>query len=92
MPARREVKVAKAYGDTGQLKLARMHVQTAKVALGERGPVWWDDGSPDFNRHKTENCPSERWFRFLCDEGLSSKSLAPYPVESHGLGRIHLAL
>lgn len=23
---------------------------TAKVALGERGPIWWDDGSPDLNR------------------------------------------
>jgi hypothetical protein len=39
-------------GDLGQLKLARAGGQIAKVALGERGTVWGDDGSPDFNRHK----------------------------------------
>jgi hypothetical protein len=57
MTARREVKAAKASGDDGQLKLARARVQTAKVALGERGPVWWDDGSPDFNRCQVASTP-----------------------------------
>jgi hypothetical protein len=71
MEARREVRAEKASGDPGQLKLARASVQTAKVALGERGPVCWDDGSPDLNRHKIENSPFERWFRFLSDEGRS---------------------
>lgn len=23
----------------------------------ERGPVWWSDGSPDYNRHKAINTP-----------------------------------
>ncbi|RLU08505.1 hypothetical protein CS078_15695, partial [Pseudomonas prosekii] len=41
MAARREVKAAKASGDPAQMKAARADVQTAKVALGERGPVWW---------------------------------------------------
>jgi hypothetical protein len=40
MDARRAVKAAKASGDTQQLKQAREQVQRAKVALGERGPVW----------------------------------------------------
>lgn len=65
MTGRREVKAAKASGDPGQLKLARARVQTAKVALGERGPVWWGDGSPDFNRHKVANTPYADWFLSL---------------------------
>ncbi|VVN18773.1 hypothetical protein PS639_04179 [Pseudomonas fluorescens] len=63
MTARREVKAAKASGDPGQLLAAREKVQKAKVALGERGPVWWNDGSPDFNRHKITNTPYAEWFR-----------------------------
>ncbi|MGA9701304.1 hypothetical protein [Pseudomonas sp.] len=62
MDARRAVKAAKASGDPQQLKLAREHVQRAKVALGERGPVWWNDGSPDFNRCKVVNTPYADWF------------------------------
>jgi hypothetical protein len=62
MAARREVKVAKASGEPEQLRLARAHVQTTKVALGERGPVWWRDGSPDFNRRQVLNSPYSDWY------------------------------
>ena len=65
MTARREVKAAKASGDLGQLSAARAKVQKAKVALGERGPVWWSDSSPDFNREKITNTPYAEWFRSL---------------------------
>jgi hypothetical protein len=65
MAARREVKAAKASGDAEQLKLARARVQTAKVALGERGPIWWDDGSPDFSWHRVANTPYAEWYRSL---------------------------
>ncbi|VVO69581.1 hypothetical protein PS838_01227 [Pseudomonas fluorescens] len=75
MTARREVKAAKASGDPGQLRLARASVQTAKVALGERGPVWWDDGSPDFNTHKVLNTPYAEWYRSLGAE--ITKASAP---------------
>jgi hypothetical protein len=51
MDARRAGKAAKASGDSGEIRLARASVQAAKVALGERGPVWWDDGAPDLNQH-----------------------------------------
>lgn len=57
MEARRAVKAAKASGDPDEMKVARAAVQTAKVALGERGPVWWEDGSPDFSRYKVANTP-----------------------------------
>lgn len=65
MAARREVKAAKASGDPEQLVTARAQVDTAKVALGERGPVWWDDGAPDFNRRQVVNTPYAEWYRSL---------------------------
>lgn len=68
MDARREVKAAKAAGDPEQLAVARAKVQNAKIALGERGPVWWNDGSPDFNRHKATNTPYAEWYCSLNQE------------------------
>ncbi|MEC4023267.1 hypothetical protein VSO52_10790 [Pseudomonas fulva] len=65
MDARRAVKDAKANDDPDQLARARAQVQTAKVALGERGPVWWGDGSPDFNRRMAVNTPYAEWFQSL---------------------------
>jgi hypothetical protein len=41
---------------------ARARVDAAKHALGERGPVWWSDGSPDYNRHMAKNTPYADWF------------------------------
>ena len=37
----------------------------AKVGLGERGPVWWGDGAPDYNRHLAKNTPYAEWFAGL---------------------------
>ena len=34
-------------------------------ALGERGPVWWDDGAPDYNRRLVRNTPYLEWFAAL---------------------------
>lgn len=62
MDARRAVKAAKSIEDAQGLKAARQQVHQAKVALGERGPVWWDDGSPDYNRFKVANTPYANWF------------------------------
>lgn len=57
MEALRAVKESKASNAEDQLRAARALVDKAKVALGERGPVWWDDASPDYNRHKAINTP-----------------------------------
>lgn len=65
MEARRAVKEAKALDDEDKLHAAQAAVDEAKVALGERGPVWWDDGSPDYNRHKAINTPYAEWYRSL---------------------------
>lgn len=69
MEARREVKAEKASGDPGQLSAARAKVQKAKVEFGERDPASWDDGSPDFNRHKVANTPYADWYRSLEVDG-----------------------
>lgn len=62
MAARRAVKRAKLIDDDDMLRQAREQVQSAKVALGERGPVWWTDGAPDFNRHLVQNTPYAEWY------------------------------
>jgi hypothetical protein len=41
---------------------ARSRVDAAKRALGERGDVWWNDGSPDYNRKLAVNTPYASWF------------------------------
>ncbi|QGL59572.1 hypothetical protein POR16_07615 [Pseudomonas coronafaciens pv. oryzae str. 1_6] len=67
MAARRAVKTAKASGDANALKAARADLNQAKVALGERGDVWWTDGAEDFNRRKVENTPYAEWYERLSD-------------------------
>ena len=42
MSARSAVGWAKRKGDAGAERAARDRVHAAKVALGERGPKWWD--------------------------------------------------
>jgi hypothetical protein len=65
MRARREVGVAKRTADTKAEAAAREGVDRAKVALGERGPVWWRDGAPDLNRHLARNTEYAAWFARL---------------------------
>lgn len=62
MAARRAVAAAQRAKDADALAAARAAVQAAKVALGERGPVWWDDGAPDYNRHMAKNTPYAGWY------------------------------
>ena len=54
MSARRAVGAALKADNATAEALARARVQAAKTTLGERGPVWWDDGAPDYNRRKVE--------------------------------------
>lgn len=61
MDARRAKKAAMKAHDQVAREAARAAVDAAKVALGERGPVWWTDGSPDFNRYLAKNTPYADW-------------------------------
>lgn len=63
MAARRAIRDAK--GDSVETAAARKRVDQAKIALGERGPVWWSDGAPDYNRHLAKNTPYAEWFADL---------------------------
>jgi hypothetical protein len=63
MNARRAVKAAMKTALPEQLALARKAVDDAKIALGERGPVWWTDGAPDLNRHKVKGSPYAEWYQ-----------------------------
>ncbi len=65
MSARRAKQAAMRRGDVPGREAARVRVDAAKRALGERGPVWWMDGAPDYNRHVAANTPYASWFAAL---------------------------
>ena len=63
MRARRNVSAATSVGDQLAENAARAAVDAAKRALGERGPVWWTDGTPDLNRKLVVNTPYKAWYQ-----------------------------
>lgn len=65
MAARRQVGTARKAADKDLERAARAAVDRAKHGLGERGPVWWTDGAPDYNRHLVKNTPYAQWYRAL---------------------------
>lgn len=84
MSARRAVRDARS--DPAAIAAARAAVDRAKRALGERGPAWWDDGAPDFNRRLVKNSPYAAWWadgaanrrapRLRIDHATAARSLA----------------
>ena len=64
MAARRAVGQAQTEEET---RTARARVDKAKRALGERGPVWWDDGAADVTRKHPKNTPYADWWAGLSD-------------------------
>ena len=65
MNGRRRVAAARRADDADAETAAHQAVDAAKHALGERGPVWWDDGAPDLNRHMARTTPYASWFEGL---------------------------
>lgn len=68
MAARRAVKDAP---DETALRAARDRVNAAKIRLGERGPVWWDDGAPDLTGRAPWRTAYAAWW-----EALSARETA----------------
>ncbi|QQR40392.1 hypothetical protein [Devosia rhizoryzae] len=64
MDARRRVRSP----DAEAKAKARRDVDRAKQALGERGPVWWTDGAPDYNRHLAKNTPYAAWYAAVAED------------------------
>ncbi|KAF0675000.1 hypothetical protein [Profundibacterium mesophilum] len=62
MQARRAVGLAQDAEATMQ---ARAAVDAAKRRLGERGPVWWDDGAPDESLKSPANSSYANWWENL---------------------------
>jgi hypothetical protein len=60
MDARRRIRIFR--DDPAALARARADVDAAKHQLGERGPVWWTDGAPDYNRYLIKNTPYRAWW------------------------------
>jgi len=65
MTARSAVRSAKLSQDLAAEAAAHNAVDVAKRKLGERGPVWWTDGSSDLNRHLVKNTPYASWYSGL---------------------------
>lgn len=61
MQARSAMGAARRAGDRAAGAQAKAAVDAAKRGLGERGPVWWDDGAPDWNRYLAKNTPYADW-------------------------------
>lgn len=65
MRGRSAVRLARRDKDREAMIRARTIVNDAKVALGERGPVWWTDDAPDLNRHMARTTVYADWFEAL---------------------------
>lgn len=65
MQARRAIAQAEGEED---MRAARARVNAAKHRLGERGPVWWDDGAPDEGGMAPKNSSYADWWAGLNDE------------------------
>jgi len=65
MKARSAVRSAKLAGNQIEEAAAHRAADVVKRALGERGPVWWTDGTPDLNRQLVKNTPYAKWYSGL---------------------------
>jgi hypothetical protein len=79
LPARRQdlvddlMDIRQLKADRKSLNDARRRVGAAKRAFGERGPVWWNDGAPDFNRRLVKNTSYAIWYAASLKDGLSGE-------------------
>ncbi len=63
---------------TEERERARQAVNAAKHELGERGPVWWTDGAPDFNRKMACNTPYADWYAAI--QSATAESAGPWSM------------
>lgn len=75
MSARRAVKSALKNKGPDAEPVDRADVDRLKRHLGERGPVWWEDGSPDSNRTMFKNTSYRDW-RMAKEKGVLQESLS----------------
>jgi hypothetical protein len=68
MRARRAVLEGLRTNDQPLVREARRRIGQLKVALGERGAPWWDDGAPDYNKKLVGKTPYAEWFSRIARE------------------------
>ncbi len=68
MSARRDKGSAIRAGDASGREAARVRVDAAKVALGERGSPWWTDGAADLTRRMARTTCYAAWYAGLLQE------------------------
>jgi hypothetical protein len=76
MAARRAVRDA---SESKERIAARVRVDAAKRALGERGGVWWDDGAPDYNRRTARSTPYAAWFNQISKTYTAPRRISSQP-------------
>ncbi|WP_272005150.1 hypothetical protein [Roseovarius sp. ZX-A-9] len=54
--------------DASEAAAQRAAVDAAKRRLGERGPVWWQDGAPDEGGMHPKNSSYASWWADLSEE------------------------
>ena len=55
-------------------------VIAAKTELGETGPVWWDDGAPDYSGSAPVDTVYADWWNELSDEEREAGKAESKPV------------
>lgn len=88
MAARRAVRSALTLCDPCTLADARAAVDDAKRDLGERGPVWWTDGSPDLNREMVCGTPYADWYAAQNGLGTVDCAFAPHERTTMAKGQM----
>jgi hypothetical protein len=56
---------ARRRGDAVAEAAAQARIETAKIALGQRGAPWWQDAAPDLARKPVGTTPYAPWFAAL---------------------------
>ncbi len=59
--AQQEARQAHEGRDPVALRRAQLAADDARAQLGERGPVWWDDGAPDLSWCRVASSPYASW-------------------------------
>ena len=79
---RRALKAAKLASDEAAIAAARTVIRDAEVGLGERGAVWWKDGTPDLTRKLAKNSPYAQWFEAKSPVAAMAPLNAPPQAQS----------
>lgn len=66
--ARSDAMHARRDGNADLERDAMQRVDAAKVALGQRGAPWWDDGAPDYARAEPVQTPYADWLQRLDED------------------------